>query len=173
LTAGGSPFDRYLFNKDVNAITPEARRGFDVFLQSNCDACHIIMTPGLHPFARKYVVFTDGKFHNLGIGMDKKPQDPGRYNVTGATEDWGRFRTPTLRNVALTAPYFHDGSAATLSDVVEIYDRGGNPNRNLDPAMHALHLSPQQKQDLIRFLESLTSSFSGQLAHEPELADKR
>ena len=172
LIAGDSPFDRYLFQKDANAISPEARRGFDVFLQANCDACHIIMTPGLHPFARKYVVFTDGKFHNLGIGFDKKVQDPGRYDVTKASEDWGRFRTPTLRNVALTAPYFHDGSAATLNDVIEVYDRGGNPNRNLDPAMRPLNLSAQQKQDLIRFLESLTSNASAALTHEGETADK-
>jgi cytochrome c peroxidase len=173
LSAGDSPFDRYLFKKDANAITPEARRGFDVFLNSNCDACHIIMTPGLHPFARKYVVFTDGKFHNLGIGADKTPQDPGRYGLTGVSEDWGRFRTPTLRNVALTAPYFHDGSAATLNDVIEVYNRGGNPNRNLDPAMHPLHLTPQQKQDLLRFLESLTTSSISELARESSLADKQ
>src|SRR5262249_18985368 len=67
LLAGDSPFDRYLFKKDVNAISPEARRGFDVFLKAGCDACHLIMTEGLHPFALKYVVFTDGKFHNLGV----------------------------------------------------------------------------------------------------------
>jgi cytochrome c peroxidase len=173
LVAGDSPFDRYLFQKDERAISPDARRGFGVFLEANCDACHIIMTPGLHPFARNYVIFTDGKFHNLGIGIDKKVQDPGRYGVTGAKEDWGRFRTPTLRNVALTAPYFHDGSAATLTDVIEVYNRGGNPNRNLDPAMRPLHLSSQQKQDLLRFLESLTSSSIAELAHESELADKR
>jgi cytochrome c peroxidase len=169
LTAGDSPFDRYLFLKDPNAISPEAQRGFDVFLQAKCDACHLIMTPGLHPFALKYVVFTDGKFHNLGVGTEKGKQDPGRYDVTAEKEDWGRFRTPTLRNVALTAPYFHDGSAATLMDVVELYDKGGNQNKNLDPAMRPLQLSLRQKQDLVRFLESLTSSRISELSREGEL----
>jgi len=168
LLAGDSPFDRYLFKKDTNAISPEARRGFDVFLAAKCDACHLIMTEGLHPFALKYVEFTDFKFHNLGVDATKKNPDPGLYAVTGNAEDFGRFRTPTLRNVALTAPYFHDGSAATLADVVEFYDKGGNQNRNLDPALQPLKLSMQQKQDLIRFLESLTSSAAGALSREPE-----
>lgn len=172
LAAGDSPFDRYLFLKDTNAISVEARRGFDVFLHAKCDACHLIMTAGLHPFALKHVVFADSKFHNLGVGADKDKQDPGRYDVTGEKEDWGRFRTPTLRNVALTAPYFHDGSAATLADVVEFYDKGGKPNRNLDPAMLPLKLSVEQKQDLVRFLESLTSSGAADLFREAELADK-
>jgi cytochrome c peroxidase len=168
LVAGDSPFDRYLFKKDTNAISPEARRGFDVFLKAGCDACHLIMTEGLHPFALKYVVFTDGKFHNLGVDAKKANPDPGLSGVTGKPEDWGRFRTPTLRNVALTAPYFHDGSAATLAEVVEFYDRGGNPNRNLDPALKPLNLSAQQKQDLVRFLESLTSSAISELSGETE-----
>jgi cytochrome c peroxidase len=172
LAAGGSPFDRYLFQKDANAISPEARRGFDVFLVAKCDACHLIMTEGFHPFAMKHVLFTDDKFHNLGVGTDKHAPDPGRYAVTGLDEDWGRFRTPTLRNVAVTAPYFHDGSAATLADVVEIYDKGGKPNRNLDPALRPLKLTAQQKQDLVRFLESLTSSGIAELSKEAGLADK-
>lgn len=175
LAAGDSPFDRFLFLKDTNAISVEARRGFDVFLQAKCDACHLIMTPGLHPFGLKHVIFADGKFHNLGVGADKEKgsQDAGRYDVTGDNADWGRFRTPTLRNVALTAPYFHDGSAATLADVVEFYDKGGKPNRNLDPALIPLKLSAQQKQDLVRFLESLTTSGADQLFREAELADKQ
>jgi cytochrome c peroxidase len=171
LVAGDSPFDRYLFEKDANAISPEAHRGFDVFLEAKCDACHLIMTAGLHPFAMKHVMFTDGKFHNLGVDAAKRDPDPGRYAVTGAPEDWGRFRTPTLRNVALSGPYFHDGSATTLADVIELYDKGGNPNRNLDPALRPLKLSAQQKLDLIRFLESLTSSSVAELSREAELAD--
>jgi cytochrome c peroxidase len=158
LSVGGSPFDRYLFDKDSAAISPEARRGFDVFLEAKCDACHLIMTAGLHPFALKHVLFTDGKFHNLGVDAAKSNPDPGRYDVTLDPEDWGRFRTPTLRNVAVTAPYFHDGSAPTLADVVELYDKGGNANRNLDPGLRPLKLKPEQKLDLVRFLESLTAS---------------
>jgi cytochrome c peroxidase len=173
LIAGDSPFDRYLFKKDASAISPDAKRGFDVFLAAKCDACHLIMTEGLHPFALKYVVYTDGKFHNLGVDATKKNPDPGRYAVTGDPSDWGRFRTPTLRNVALTAPYFHDGSVATLADVVDFYDKGGNANRNLDPAMRKLNLSAQQKADLIRFLESLTTSGVAELSHEGESADSQ
>jgi len=172
LVAGDSPFDKFLFQKDTNAISAEAQRGFEVFLHAKCDSCHLIMTAGLHPFALKHVIFTDFKFHNLGVGADKPNQDAGRYDVTGQNEDWGRFRTPTLRNVAVTAPYFHDGSAATLADVVEFYDKGGKPNRNLDQALLPLKLSPQQKQDLVRFLESLTSSGIAQLQREAELADQ-
>jgi len=170
LVAGNSPFDRYLLAGDANAISTEARRGFDVFLTAKCDACHLIMTQGLHPFALKYVMFTDGKFHNLGVDANKKNPDPGRYVVTGNTEDWGRFKTPTLRNVALTAPYFHDGSAATLADVIDFYDRGGNQNPNLDPGIRPLRLSRQQKQDLVQFLDSLTSN-DAEFSHESELAD--
>src|SRR5262249_9813712 len=172
LLAGDSPFDRYLFKKETNAILPEAERGFSVFLDAKCDSCHLIMTEGLHPFALKYVVFTDGKFHNLGVDSVKSSPDPGLAGLTNRPEDWGRFRTPTLRNVALTAPYFHDGSAATLPEVVEFYDRGGNANRNLDPAMKPLNLSAQQKQDLVRFLESLTSSEIGELSQETDQSTK-
>jgi len=172
LLAGDSPFDRYLFKKETNAISPEAERGFHVFLDAKCDSCHLIMTEGLHPFALKYVVFTDGKFHNLGVDSAKPKPDPGLYAITGNTEDWGRFRTPTLRNVALTAPYFHDGSAATLAEVVDFYDKGGIKNRNLDPALHPLNLSPEQKKDLVRFLESLTTSGVSELEQEAHLADK-
>ncbi len=172
LVAGGSAFDRYLFKKEANAISTEARRGFEVFLGAKCDSCHLIMTEGLHPFALKYALFTDGKFHNLGVGLDKPNPDPGVFAVTGDREDWGRFRTPTLRNVSLTAPYFHDGSAPTLADVVEFYDKGGKPNRNLDPAMRPLNLAPQQKQDLVRFLESLTTTSLAEISSEGERADK-
>lgn len=172
LVAGDSPFDRYLFKKETNAISPEAERGFRVFLDAKCDSCHLIMTEGLHPFALKYVVFTDGKFHNLGVDAAKPKPDPGLYAITGNPEDWGRFRTPTLRNVALTAPYFHDGSAATLAEVVEFYDKGGIKNRNLDPAIRPLKLSPEQKKDLVRFLESLTTSGASELEQEAHLADK-
>ncbi len=166
LLAGDSPFDRYLFRKESDAISPEAKRGFQVFLDSKCDSCHLIMTEGLHPFALKNVLFTDGKFHNLGVDSAKSNPDPGLYTITGDQEDWGRFRTPTLRNVSLTAPYFHDGSAATLADVVEFYDKGGIKNRGLDPAMRPLNLSSQQKGDLVRFLESLTTSGLAELYRE-------
>lgn len=178
LSAGDAPFDRYIFLKDETAISPAAKRGFDVFLRVKCDACHLIMTPGLHPFALRYVMFTDNKFHNIGVGMDKKTPDPGRFAITREPSDWGAFRTPTLRNVALTAPYFHDGSARTLLDVVDHYNNGGRPNDvkeprpnpNLDPAITPLNLTDEEKLQLVTFLESLTSSRAKALANEEERA---
>lgn len=170
LLAGDSPFDRYLFKHDSTAISMDAREGFDVFLKAKCDACHLIMTSGFHPFSLPYVMFTDDKFHNLGVGTNMSTPDPGRYGVTGNIDDWGRFRTPSLRNVALTAPYFHDGSAATLADVVEFYNKGGLANRNLDPALKPLGLSDREKLLLVRFLESLTTSGAAVLADEARRA---
>lgn len=182
LIAGDSPFDRYLFLKDSEAISPAAKRGFDVFLRVKCDSCHLIMTPGLHPFALRHVMFTDNKFHNIGVGAEHKEPDPGRYVVTREQADWGAFRTPTLRNVALTEPYFHDGSARTLLDVVEFYDRGGKPNPsldkavvvppnpNLDKAIVPLKLKPEEKLDLVAFLKSLTSSRAAELGREESSA---
>ena len=168
LVAADSPFDRYTFKHDKSAMSPAAQRGFQVFLDAKCDACHLVMTEGLHPFALNYAVFTDSKFHNLGVDAAKGNPDPGRYTVTGAREDWGRFRTPSLRNVALTAPYFHDGSKATLPEVVDFYDKGGGANSNLDPALRQLNLTPQQKQDLVYFLESLTSPHVAALGGDPD-----
>jgi cytochrome c peroxidase len=104
-------------------------------------------------------MFTDMKFHNTGVAYDpskKVFRDLGRYDVTGDLEDRGRFRTPSLRNVALTGPYFHDGSARTLTDVIDHYDKGGRPNPGLDMLMVPLHLSAGEKRDLVAFLESLT-----------------
>jgi len=157
LLAADSPFDQYLFGKNGKAISESAKRGFDVFLKVKCDQCHLIMSEGLHPFALKVAFFTDNKFHNLGVGTDLAQPDPGRYAVTGVAADWAAFRTPSLRNVAVTAPYFHDGTAATLMDVVDFYERGGKRNKFLDQALVPLTLSREEKLDLVAFLESLTS----------------
>ena len=133
------------------ALGEAARRGFEIFRDNKrgrCTACH--SGPNL----------TDEKYHNTGIGMaeDSTVVDPGRYEATGADEDRGRFKTPTLLNVGLTAPYMHDGSLGTLEEVVEFYDRGGveNPRWPLDPEMKKLNLSPRDKKDLVEFLEMLT-----------------
>jgi cytochrome c peroxidase len=166
LTAGDSAFDRYVFSKDQTALSNSAKRGFEVFLESRCDACHLVMTPGLHPFALKNALFTDNKFHNLGVGTDAPKPDGGRYALTGDPADWGAFKTPSLRNVALTAPYFHDGSAATLMDVIDLYERGGTPNKRLDREIRPFTLTPEDKRDLVAFLDSLTSSSVPQLAQE-------
>lgn len=88
----------------------------------------------------------------------KKFADLGRYEVTGRPEDRWRYRTPTLRNVALTAPYMHDGSLETLRDVLLFYDRGGVPNEVLDPLIMPLALSDAEFEDLLEFLQALTGS---------------
>jgi cytochrome c peroxidase len=94
------------------------------------------------------------------------PGDLGRYEITGDPADRWRYRTPTLRNVALTAPYMHDGSLATLLEVVEHYDRGGVPNEGLDPLVRPLGLSPLEKRDLVAFLEALTGSDVAELVSD-------
>jgi cytochrome c peroxidase len=173
LLAGNSPFDRFLFLKDEKAVPEAAKRGFETFLRVKCDECHLVMTPGLHPFGLKMALFTDNKFHNLGVGTDGTQPDPGRYAVTGVPSDWGAFKTPNLRNVALTAPYFHDGSATTLMQVIEHYERGGKANKYLDRAIRPLVLTPEEKQDLVAFLESLTSSSIERYAQEEARSDGR
>ena len=139
LVSSNAPFDRHQ-RGDGGAMTPEQVRGMAVFFdQASCDRCH----QGSN--------FTSNAYANEGIGSDV-----GRYAVTHDPRDWGAFKIPTLREVEHTAPYMHDGSLKTLEEVVEFYDKGGNPNRNLDPNIRPLHLSEQQKQDLVAFLKALS-----------------
>jgi len=150
LLAGDSPFDRYLYGKEENAISPAAKRGLEVFREKGrCVTCHEILS--------SYALFTDNKFHNVGVGMDQPNPDLGRYLVTREDKDTGGFKTPNIRNVALTAPYMHDGSEATLESVVELYDKGGVPNRHLDGGIRPLNLTEQEKKDLVEFMRTLTS----------------
>lgn len=153
LISGNSPFDRYEYGGDKTALSPAAIRGLQVFEdpnKGNCVSCHTI--------GPKYALFTDGKFHNTGAGVNGEGDllDVGRYQVTKNEADRGSFKTPTLRNVALSAPYMHDGSLKTLKDVVDFYAGGGNSNDHQDPAMQRIHLSGQDRADLVAFLESLT-----------------
>jgi cytochrome c peroxidase len=143
LVSGNSPYDRYQAG-DKSALTGAQLRGLHVFHDARCNVCH----------AAPY--FTSGTFANLGVGSDKPNPDVGRFAVTHDAHDWGTFKTPTLRDIALTAPYMHDGSVKTLEEVVELYDRGGIPNRNLDNRIRPLHLGPEQKQDLVAFLRGLS-----------------
>ncbi len=147
ILSGDSPYDRYLAG-DANALTEQQKEGLAVFRgQGNCTACHI--GPNL----------TDELFHNTGIGWkDGRFADPGRYLVTGDDADLGAFKTPTLRNVALLGPYMHDGSLATLEDVIEHYDKGGVPNPNLDIDITPLRLTATQKRALLAFLDALTGA---------------
>jgi cytochrome c peroxidase len=113
-----------------------------------------------HTFNAHYALFTDGKFHNIGEGVDDegKFDDTGRFDESHVTSDTGAFETPTLRNVAETGPYMHDGRVATLDEVVEYYAGQGNSNPNLDKEMKKIHLSAQDRSDLVAFLRSLTGN---------------
>jgi cytochrome c peroxidase len=144
LLSGNSAFDRFQAGDD-KAISDSAKRGFAVFMsKGNCSQCHTLPN------------FTDEQFHNVGVGMNKPNPDLGRYKVTENEADKGAFRTPTLREIAQTAPYFHDGSATTLAEVVEVYDRGGTRNPHLDAKVKPLRLSRQEKMNLVAFMQTLT-----------------
>ena len=132
--------------------------GFEVFLSAgSCINCHDIFHRKVNPLGGGIALFTDFRFHNLGVGYENgRMRDVGRFYETRRAEDWGAFKTPSLRNVSLTAPYMHDGSLATLEEVVELYDRGGTQNPNISPTLRPLFLSQYEKEALIAFLRSLT-----------------
>lgn len=156
LIAGNSPFDRFMYGGDEKAISDLAKKGLEVFREKGrCLTCH--------EFIGSFALFTDNKFHNIGVGMDKPEPDLGRYEVTKEDKDKGAFKTPTLRNIALTAPYMHDGSKATLEEVVDLYDKGGEPNLHLSGEIRPLKLTEEEKKALVEFMKSLTSSDLKQL----------
>ena len=130
-------------------MSESAIRGMTLFSgKANCAACHA----GAN--------FTDEQYHNLGVGMEAEKPDLGRYEVTKEEKDKGAFKTPTLRNIAQTAPFMHDASQKTLEEVVLWYDKGGHPNAYLSDKMKVLHLTDQEKRDLIAFMvEGLTGDF--------------
>ncbi len=152
MTSFRSPFDDFLQN--TGFLDESALRGFEIFNseRGDCFHCHSI---GL---------FTDGQFHNNGLDSVFTGYGRGLYEVTGNKNDLGKFKTPTLRNVALRGPYMHDGRFTTLEEVVEFYNSGVRPSPTLDPIMtkpgkeNGLRLSEQDKKDLVRFLESLTDT---------------
>jgi len=152
VVAGNSPFDRWYYGGQKNAISESAKRGFDVFRRAdkgNCAACHV--------FNENYALFTDQQFHNIGVGIrDEAPVDMGRYEVSKFDSERGAFKTPSLRNIDQTAPYMHDGSMRTLKEVVDHYVGGGSSNPWLDTKMKPVQLTAQEKADLIEFMKSLT-----------------
>jgi cytochrome c peroxidase len=184
--AGDSPFDRWLYGGEKGALTEAQKRGFDLFInEGRCVSCHVI--------EQTQALFTDNRFHNIGVGIndiqkdvpqlageflhaeatlsevdvkvlgDRKTSELGRFAVTRGFDDLGGFKTPTLRNVAVTAPYMHDGSLETLRDVVVHYNNGGVTNEGdpvndfLSGGIRPLNLTDDQIDDLVAFMEALTS----------------
>ncbi len=145
IRSGDSPYDRYASGKtgDLSGIE---KVGLGVFRgKGGCAACHI--GPN----------FTDERFHNTGVAwQDGRITDDGRAAVTGIDKDRGAFKTPTLREIARTAPYMHDGSLATLNDVVDFYAEGGRRNPNLDSAIQPRSFTPEEKRALVAFLRTLS-----------------
>jgi len=188
---GDSPFDRWYFAGDKGALTEQQVRGFDLFVnQGRCVSCHVV--------EQTQALFTDNRFHNIGVGIntiqddvpklatnfleadmtlsevdaevlsDARTSELGRFAISHGFDDLGSFKTPTLRNVAVTAPYMHDGSVATLRDAVVHYNNGGvthegDPvNDFLSGGIRPLNLTDDQIDDLVAFMEALTSpEFAG------------
>jgi len=184
--SGDSPFDQFYFAGKKDALSDSAQRGLQVFVgQGRCVSCHTI--------SQTHALFTDHRFHNLNVGFqriskdiqelantfskakqqganvdiavlsNKNTSELGRFAVSGQTRDLGGFKTPTLRNIEVTAPYMHDGSVKTLADVVSFYNLGGMDKQG-DPVndfqsggMRPLNLSKEQQADLVEFLKALTS----------------
>ncbi len=188
LNAADSPFDRWHFGKQQDAVSESVKRGFEVFTgKGQCSVCHLIH--------EDYALFADNQLHNTGLGYETsmgsnstttrvqlapgvfadldnkiirsvskaKLNDVGRYEVTENPNDRWKFLTPMLRNVALTAPYMHDGSMQSLREVMEFYNQGGVENELLSPLIKPLDLSDQEIDDVIEFLKSLTGSNIGTL----------
>ena len=191
--AGESPFDRWRFGGQSDALTEQQQRGFDLFInQGRCVSCHVI--------EQTQALFTDNRFHNIGVGInnvqndvpklagefleadmtllevdvevlsDARTSELGRFAVSHGFDDLGSFKTSTLRNIAVTAPYMHDGSIATLRDAVVHYNNGGVTNEGdpvndfLSGGIRPLNLEDDQIDDLVAFLEALTSPQFAELA---------
>ena len=141
-----SAFDRWVAG-DARALSASAQRGFEVFKgKGNCALCH----QGFN--------FTDNGFHNIGLSSASGEPDLGRFAHRKVAVLKGAFKTPTLRDIALTAPYMHNGVYTTLEEVIEHYARGGDVKENLSPNMKPLDLSAQDKRDLVEFMRALTSA---------------
>jgi cytochrome c peroxidase len=144
ILSGNSAVDKFDVGGDEKALNDSAKRGLELFRgKARCTRCH----SGFN--------FTDEKFHNIGIGWDTNTVDLGRYMETKTPEDIGAFKTPTLREIARTAPYMHDGRFKTLEEVVNFYNQGGIKNPHLDNTINPLELTDQEKQDVVALLKSL------------------
>ena len=200
--AGESPFDRWYFSGEASALTEQQVRGFDLFVnQGRCLSCHVI--------EQTQALFTDNRFHNIGVGIntiqndvpelagkfleadltlaevdievlsDARTSELGRFAISRELDDLGSFKTPTLRNIEATAPYMHDGSVATLRDVVVHYNNGGVTNEGdavndfLSGGIRPLNLEDDQIDDLVAFMEALTSPQFAELAATAAGGEKR
>lgn len=155
--SGDAPYDRYMAG-DKSALSPTAERGREVFFhKAHCSACHT----GAN--------FTDLAFHNIGVGMDAEEPDVGRRAISNLEGDHGAFKTPTLREIAKSAPYMHDGRYQSLEEVIDHYIKGGTANDYLDEEIYPLKLTAGQKADLIAFLTEALSSDSYPRVEKPNL----
>ncbi|MAT15330.1 MAG: cytochrome-c peroxidase [Planctomyces sp.] len=154
--SGNAPYDKYVAG-DETAMSESAVRGWKLFKgAANCSACH----SGAN--------FTDNAFHNIGVGVkDGKNTDVGRFAVSNLEGDTGAFKTPTLREIARTGPYMHNGSMETLEEVVQHYNKGGNANPYLDEEIFELGLSEQDIADLVTFMKEGLSSEDYPLVEAP------
>lgn len=195
LKSGNSRFDQWYYAKQPSALNSNEINGFRIFSgKAQCIVCHTV--------GQESALFTDQKFHNLGVGWARLnkpekstitvmvapgdvqevdadhinksaepiPNDVGRFEITEDPKDRWMYRTPSLRNVAITGPYMHDGSLATLEEVVEFYVQGGEENPLKDPLITPLSLTEQEKKDLVSFLNALTGSNVDRLAKEARAA---
>jgi cytochrome c peroxidase len=183
LVSANSPFDRWHYSNDLSALSPSAKRGFTLFTgKAGCSSCHLVgekhalfmdnqlhntgvgynESMGIRP-ATERVQLAPGVYVDMDTSVIDKvghaaASDVGQYEVTENPAHRWKYKTPTLRNIALTAPYMHNGSLSTLLDVVEFYDSGGVENPLQDARIKPLGLSPNEKKDLVDFLSSLTGS---------------
>jgi len=158
ILSGNSPADRFDQGGETGAIPEAAQRGLLLFREKpRCTKCH----SGFN--------FTDEKFHNTGIAWARPPgtaaaaesfRDEGRAAVTGRADERGAFKTPTLREVEHSAPYMHDGSLASLDEVVDYYDRGGNKQALLDEELRPIGFTASEKHALVAFLRSLSGTIT-------------
>ena len=186
IVSARSPYDRYHFERDDTAISPAARRGEVVFHSRplSCFTCHggVNFSGAIVTESRPTAVV---EFHNTGLynlagALSYPAPNTGIHAVTGDPKDVGKFKAPTLRNIAVTAPYMHDGSIATLEEAIAHYAAGGraitdgpyrgvghqNPNKSL--TIQGFTLTPEQRSDLIEFLRSLTDE---ELLRDARFAD--
>jgi cytochrome c peroxidase len=144
LVLGNSPVDAFV-DGDVAKLSDSAKHGLWLYeSRGGCWKCHT---------GKNY---SDESFHNTGVSWGVEPLDLGRFEVTKKPEDRGKFKTPTLRGIAKTAPYMHDGSIKTLEEVVAFYSRGGNKNPHLDMALKPLNLTAAEQADIVAFLKALS-----------------